>query len=341
MKYLSMPFTFSTDDSVTARASTLSEKTPSSENTWNVNHDDFNRSVFTTVYTSDLEAIIEGLKNGRMHAGNAAAKLEKLSKNLDEPQVIRRPIPNTLPSDKKMYMGLLALAVLGSVPSGMTASDSEIMNLPSPVANTDRLLISKRRLISVLFRLGLLESPTDKSNGIDQIILIINLLWEEARLENNDLSLEEEHKSLDYEVQNGDEEDLIELGVLKLTLFAVAYKQPSWFRKYCMPCNSTPATVSKSKMTRTGGELVKHDVAQCPICANALGCPKHSQEDDDSPYDEPEKHYNNNRAKSGVRVLESPNTPKRGESEGDIELRIVRGVHTRKSVTRSQQNRRK
>jgi len=66
MTYLSMPFTFSNDDSIKPALSTFSDKTPSSENTWNVNHNDFNRSIFTTVYTSDLEDIIDGLKNGRI-----------------------------------------------------------------------------------------------------------------------------------------------------------------------------------------------------------------------------------------------------------------------------------
>lgn len=334
-KYLSMPSSF--DDAI----QTL--KSQSSENTWNVNQDDFNRSVFTTVYTSDLDIIIEGLKNGRMPASSAATKLSKLSKNLEEPQVTRRPIPNTLLSGKKMYMGLLALAVLGSLPSGMTVSDSERMNLPYPVANTDRLMISKKRLISALFRLGLLDAPSGGSNGVDEIVLIINLLWEESRLENDDLHLEEERKSFDYEVQLGDDGDLLELGALKLSLFGVAYNQPTWFKKYCMPCNSTPETISKSQLNRSGGELVKHDVTKCPICAT-LGCPLHNQDDDDISFDASETGYHNStRSKqNGVRIV-APTTPTR-QNAGDIELKMMSGgTPERKGAKspRSRQRRRK
>jgi len=334
MAYLSMPFTFSMDDSyIRPSVSGASEKTPSSTNTWNVNHDDFNQSIFTTVYTSDLDEVIRELKNGRINPHMAAKKLAALSKNLEEPAVLRRPIPGTLPSEKKMYMGLLALSVLGSAPSGLSASDSETMRLPSPVVDTDRLLISKKRLISSLFRLGLLPSDEESEGGIDQIVIIINLLWDEARLDKEDLKLEEERVVVDFELGQDDKADLIELGALKLTLYAVAYNQPSWFKKYCMPCKATPKTVSVSKMKRSGGELVKHDVTKCPMCANVLGCPKHNmsnddQEDDDLSYDGSLV----NDPKSQVRLVEG--TPKRGnnDDDDDIELRMVRGVSSKKKI---------
>eukprot|EP01083_Nonionella_stella_P272995 926053_1 len=224
-----------------------------------------------------------------------------------------------------MYMGLLALAVLGSPPSGMTVSDGATMNMPFPTKCTDRLLISKNRLISVLFRLGLLQSFSNQDDELDEVVHIINLLWEEARLDGHDLSFVEEQKVLDYEVQNGGGDDLIELGALKLTLFSVVFKQPSWFQKYCMPCNSTPATISKSKMQRSGGDLVKHDVAKCLLCANALGCPQCKIEDDDLSYDDySEVDHHANRRKTGVRVVEPPSSLKRDGNPGDIELRMVR-----------------
>lgn len=277
MEYLSMPKTFSKDEAMIQQSqSGNSEKTPSSENTWNMNQDDFNKSIFTTVYTEDLESIVQGLRNGRLIPSVAAKKLARLSKKLDEPVVHRRPIPNTLPSEKKMYMGVLGLAVLGSSPCGLCASDSKTMNLPSPVVNTDHLLISKRKLISSLYRLGLLPSDP-KSNGIDEVVLIINLLWDESRSQKDDNTSE----SADFEVGGNEEDDLIELGELKLILYAVAYKQPSWFKRYCMPCGSTPATVLTSKMKRSGGELVKHDVSQCQLCSSVLGCPKHDINEDD------------------------------------------------------------
>ena len=336
MAYLSMPFTFSIDESIRPSMSGASERTPSSTNTWNVNHDDFNRSVFTTFYTSDLDEVIRGLKNGKINPSTAATKLAKLSEKLEEPAVIRRPIPGTLPSEKKMYMGLLALAVLGSAPSGLSASDSEIMKMPAPVVDTDRLLISKKRLISSLYRLGLLPCDGGSEGGIDQIVLIINLLWDEACIDRHDLQLREDREAADFELGQGEAKDYIELGALKLTLFAVAYNQPSWFKKYCMPCKSTPPTVSTSKMKRSGGELVKHDVTKCPLCANVLGCPKHDQEeeeeeDDDVSYDasltnEPVSPSPN---QGQIRLVEG--TPKKGDDD-DIELRMVRGVSSRRKI---------
>lgn len=332
MALLSMPFTFSMDDSyIKPSLSGASEKTPSSTNTWNVNHDDFNQSIFTTVYTSDLNNVIRGLKNGKITPQKAAIKLAKLSKNLEEPAVLRRPIPSTLPSEKKMYMGLLALSVLGSAPSGLSASDSETMKLPLPVANTDRLLISKKRLISSLFRLGLLPSDETFEGGIDQIVVIINLLWDEARLDKDDLKLEEESVVADFELGQDDKADLIELGALKLTLYAVAYNQPSWFKKYCMPCKSAPKAVSVSKIKRSGGELVKHDVTKCPMCANVLGCPKHDNgnaddEDDDLSYDK----SLTNESSTQVRLVED--VRQKGKNDDDIELRMVRGESSKKNI---------
>jgi hypothetical protein len=329
MTYLSMPLTFSMDDSITASASTLSEKTPSSANTWNVNHDDFNRSVFTTVYTNDLEDVIHGLKHGRMNPASAAKKLTELSNKLDEPTVMRRPIPNTLPSEKKMYMGLLALAVLGSDPSGLCASDSRKLNIPSPIGDTDHLLISKRKLISTLFRLGLL--PCDKeSSGIDEIVLIINLLWEESRLDHG--SSQTITDIADFEIGRAEKDDLIELGALKLTLFGVVYKQPSWFRKYCMPCRSTPELKDKIRLKRTGAELVKHDVAKCPMCASVLGCPKHDANDDDLSYDDENDNDLDNKESSAHLQYVQTSSPD-DNCDNDIEVRMVRGVSSRRKIT--------
>lgn len=331
MNYLSMPMTFSMDDSITASASTLSEKTPSSANTWNVNHEDFNRSVFTTVYTNDLDEVIHDLRHGRISSVTAAKKLNELSNKLDEPTVMRRPIPNTLPNEKKMYMGLLALAVLGSDPSGLCASDSRKLNLPSPVGDTDHLLISKRKLISTLFRLGLL--PCDKeSSGIDQIVLIINLLWEESRLDNGNSLLDTENESADFEIGRDEYDDLIELGALKLTLFGLVYNQPSWFRKYCMPCNSIPELKDKIKVKRTAAELVKHDVAKCPMCASVLGCPKHDGNDDDLSYDDENDNTLDDNEPSGHQQYVQASSLD-GNYDNDIEVRMIRGVSSRRKIT--------
>ena len=204
--------------------------------------------------------------------------------------VQRRPVPNTFPSEKKMYLGLLAMAVLGSRPSALTHTDSQKMNTASPVKNTDYLLISKSRLISSLFRLGLFlhcSHPNELHNN--DLVQMIDLLWEESRAGFEDLRLDNEldNENSDLEVQSNDN-DLIELGALKLTLYAVPYNTPSWFSKFCMPCNSVePSRAKLSRIKaegmkvkkRSGGELVKHDIAKCKMCSNVLGYPMHPPEE--------------------------------------------------------------
>ena len=93
---------------------TRKRKTPSKTNSWNMDTDDAAQSVFTTVYTSDLDAIIEDLDNGDINPEMAVEKLEGLKSKLQEPIVRRRPIPMTLPSEKNVYKGLIGLTLLVS-----------------------------------------------------------------------------------------------------------------------------------------------------------------------------------------------------------------------------------
>jgi glyoxylase-like metal-dependent hydrolase (beta-lactamase superfamily II) len=281
--YLTLPRSFSFNQENIETSYVL--KSPSSETSWNVNHVDLNKSIFTTVYSDDLEIIINSLKSGTMDKSTAARKLSELSDRLDEPTVQRRPVPNTFPSEKKMYLGLLAMAVLGSQPSGLTAADSTKMNLANPVDASDYLLISKSKLISSLFRLGLfLNCATTSDLGNNDLVQMIDILWDEARVGFQDLRLHDEGS--DLEVQNEDN-DLLELGALKLELYAVPYNKPSWFSKFCMPCNSNNrktlfrAQQSESKANKmkkkklSGGELVRHDITNCPMCSSVIGCPRH------------------------------------------------------------------
>ena len=276
--YLTMPLSRSTESIYGPRPSNL--RSTSSETSWNVTHEDLNRTVFTTMYSADLEQTIDNLKNGRIDSVTAAHKLSKLSEELEKPVVQRRPVPNTFSSEKKMYLGLLAMAVLGSPPSAMTASDSERMNMPSPVKSSDFLMISKSRLISSLFRLGLFLNCSNAADLYqNDLVQIINLLWDEARTEFQGLRL---HNELtDLEIQNEDD-DLLELGALKLVLYAVPYNKPAWFSKFCMPCDSTEDVRYQKSMElvktmkikkRSGGELVRHDIGKCPLCCDTLGCP--------------------------------------------------------------------
>jgi glyoxylase-like metal-dependent hydrolase (beta-lactamase superfamily II) len=103
-------------------------------------------SVFTTVYTTDLQTIVLDLRNGKIDAATAANELELLHTKLDDKLIGRRSIPRTLPSSKNVYLGIVAITMLGSAPSAMTVSDASIMNLVEPMDSTDRVLISKSRV---------------------------------------------------------------------------------------------------------------------------------------------------------------------------------------------------
>ena len=273
------------------RASSNS-KTPSTESSWTMDANDVNRSVFSTVYSSDLDAVISDLQSGKVSGASAARRLLDMRTKLEEPVVTRRPIPGTLPSEKNMYLAVVALALLGSPPSGMTVRDGLAMNLPVPVDSSDEIIISKQRIISMLSLLGLLDGPSssiasDNKENEDEpcIVEMIEILWREAHFDSeainsSDLVLSDEGKmneAADLEDSVGDKEDGIELGLLKMTLNGAALNQPSWFKKYCLPCGSKanaqsaiPVPPSVAKMRRSGGELVRHDIHACPMCRDVV-----------------------------------------------------------------------
>eukprot|EP00804_Cyclotella_cryptica_P016397 CCRYP_004655-RA/>CCRYP_004655-RA protein AED:0.00 eAED:0.00 QI:164/1/1/1/1/1/2/488/859 len=103
-------------------------------------------SPFKTLYAEDLDTLVEDLRSGSMTAATAADRLELLQRRVDEKLIGRRPIPNHLPSHKNVYLGILALVVLGSPPSAVTISDALIMDMVAPVDSNDLLLISKKRV---------------------------------------------------------------------------------------------------------------------------------------------------------------------------------------------------
>ena len=113
-------------------------------------------------------------------------------------------MPGFLPTDKNIYRGIFALAMLGSPPCAMTLKDSVEMNLPPPIdRDSDRIRVSKQRLICVLDRLGVL----DKDGCGEQIQAIIEELWLQARPY-------ADVKRLDME-SSGEARDWLELGILK------------------------------------------------------------------------------------------------------------------------------
>jgi hypothetical protein len=131
-------------------------------------------SVFTTVYTTDLQTIVLDLRNGKIDAATAANELELLHAKLDDKLIGRRPIPGTLPSSKNVYLGVVAITMLGSAPSAMTVSDASIMNLASPIDSTDRVLISKSRVSNNIFML--LKQRERKRGWVFSLPIFISLL---------------------------------------------------------------------------------------------------------------------------------------------------------------------
>jgi len=260
-----------------------SNKTPSSETEWNLTADDITRPIFTTVFSADLEAIIEELNANKITPQKAAKRLRTMRSSMEDNLIRRRPIPGTLPTDKSIYQGVLALAILGSGPCAMTLADSEAMNLPVPMdRNSDRIRISKRRLVSVLNGLDLLTAAHDGHKTVQ----MIELLWKDASEYCDDVEWAEVNGSTNedqsFEIENGLEHiipDEIELGVLKWCLYGAEANQPSWFTKFCMltsaeiPKAMPVHPVETMSVRRTNGELVRHDVLRCPLCRDATGCP--------------------------------------------------------------------
>jgi glyoxylase-like metal-dependent hydrolase (beta-lactamase superfamily II) len=165
-------------NSTATRPEIKDDKTPANAKHWNISAQDVNRPVFATVYADDLQALMEDLTAGRIKGKKAAKRLERMQAKLQEPVVGRRPIPDTLPTEKNMYLAILGFVMLGSPPCAMTLSDSRIMKLPAPTRGNDDdpILISKRRLLSVLECLGYLSSV----DGSEDVRPMIHLLWEEA-----------------------------------------------------------------------------------------------------------------------------------------------------------------
>ena len=254
--------------------------TPSTQDQWNVSVQDLSRSTFTTVYTSDLDNVIEGLARGKMSPTEAATELSKIKKGLEEPVIGRRPIPSTLPTEKVMYKVTLALAMLGSRPWGMTKADGEAMKLPPPLAPrmTNSIRVSKSRIVVLL---GVLGAYTNEQEQWE-VHQMIDLLWKEAAEYGINMSKSgpknQENKNDDQE-SGTKETDIIELGVLKWMLFGVELRNPSWFSRFCMPCKSSKPPVSPDHpvatldFRRTNGELVRHDPLTNPLCRNGLGNP--------------------------------------------------------------------
>lgn len=283
---------------------TTTSKTPSLPDRWNVGMEDMTQPVFTTLYTSELDDLIQDLQAGNVDSTSAAKRLYRMKSVLDQPVVGRRPIPASLPPDKVVYKGILGLVLLGSPPCAFTKSDSRIMNMAPPVdRNSDKIRISMRRLITVLGGLGLLDD--DEENEPQIVIPMIEALWQEAQDLSHSTSsstpttaaatspdrlkaLEPTNYNATTDLEDSSEQsDFVELGVLKWLLYGVTGMTPSWLGKYCLPCGNSSTSgsndsssssygqhpIQTSNMKQKHGELVRHDVLTCPLCRSATGCP--------------------------------------------------------------------
>lgn len=245
---------------------------------WILTTDDLKRNVFCTLYSADLDGIIEMLLNKEIDGPSAANELIVMRQKLKENVVIRKPVPNTTPSDKNKKSILLAAAILGAGPAAMTRSDAVKMNLPQPVSNPSNILLSKSRLLRVLSALGVLSSLTEA-----EVIEAINLLWQISL--NGDLKLEEElhdnalthaapvnYSSMSH--SSGEMSgDLVELSALKATFFGPT-RPPCWVG-LCHPCSrSSVDSPAATQRRQSGAELVRHEVETCYVCKNSVGYSK-------------------------------------------------------------------
>lgn len=252
---------------------------------WNVKTEDISQPIFTAVYTTDLDRIIEQADEGQINLENLAESLRYMKHHAEEQVVGRRPIPGTLPSEKSMYNACLALALIGSPPCAMTISDSVALGLPRPVspANTHKIKVSLERILTVLSFLGLISEDVEGMNLAAQI----RLLWREAA----EYGMSDNYKAnIDNEARN---DDLLELGVLRWMLFGIEANQPTWFERYCMPCGKAPPKQNSldhplngmGEQRRTNGELIKHDPTTCELCRGMTGsggvkaCPARQKEE--------------------------------------------------------------
>jgi hypothetical protein len=265
---------------------------------WDLYATDLDRPVFTTVYAADLNSIIEQLSSGRMDPLTAARNLADMKTVMDLPAVGRRPIPDTLPSDRSVARSLVALCLLGSAPSALTLSDSLALKLPPPVVGktSDKVLISKSRLLRILHVLGLVRDEGHYA----RISAMLDQLWKETREYSDAMSAFDPkptsssiqtvtYDAVDVEVEvRTPSDDQVSLGALRWVMFGVPQAAPALSRwRACLPCappkhpiTGTELAVAKlheSHPVRTcglrkhSGELVRHDLQTCLFCVSLTG----------------------------------------------------------------------
>ena len=177
---------------------TLMNTTNNSTSTsWTLNKEDAIKSVFTTVYSADLNRIIHGLQAQSITHTESTTLLSKLPDVLNESVVTRKPIPHTWPGEASMKSGLLALSILGSPHTAITISHAHRMNLPLPQqyykGSSYNIKISRKCQLTVLLQLGLIPPQLQQIDNNDErqqrrkgskndvdLVHVINLLWKES-----------------------------------------------------------------------------------------------------------------------------------------------------------------
>jgi len=246
-------------------------KTASNESQWTLDAADLAEPVFTTLYSTDLDEVIRELQEGKLTSQEGAQRLRSIKKRLRDNVVSRRPVPATLPSDRAVYRGLLALALLGSSPTALTLSDSRRMKLPPPVHKySDQIKVSRRHLIAVLQCLGLLTAEDDGP----RLIAMIHQVWKEAIESSPTHHTNSENGNYDTIDLEADENDIVDLGDLKYTIYGVPRRQSTF--SYCLPCfkprRMDPShPVHSSGMKPHSGEIVRHDVYKCRLTQSRTG----------------------------------------------------------------------
>ena len=250
--------------------SKMAVTTPTS---WTLDASDIGSPVFATLYAADLDTLISDLQQNNISSSDAVLRLHEMKGKLSQPVVRRRPVSNTLPTDRTIFRGLVGLCLAGSPPSALTISDSERMNLPMPVrGSSDHILISKKRLIRVLKGLLLIRNDYEGR----RLEAMIDQLWKEARWRLDgkpihQLSLAENNVN-HYDAVDLDKDE-VELGTLKWLLYGIG-APPS---RFCLPCGTKVNPIDESHPAHAagfkvhGGEMVRHDVFSCPLCHGATG----------------------------------------------------------------------
>ena len=272
-----------------------------SDRRWNLQAADLDRPVFCTVYAADLQAIASDLRSGRLDPEMAAQQLTQIQQVLDLPTIGRRPVPDTLPSDRSVVRALVGLCLLGSAPAALTLSDSLRLKLPPPVVgwSSDRIAISKARLLKVLRMLGLLHGSQFR-----RVAAMLDQLWKEAREYSDNLTSFDPsgasssgssipaaatvaYEAVDVEVEvRTASDDQVELGALRWVVFGVPRAAPFLSKlRRCLPCSvPVPAPelaadklhqshlVHTCGLSQHAGELVRHDLQSCLLCVAMTGC---------------------------------------------------------------------